>query len=65
MLSKQRARRPGRFNHDRADHAIDFIQALPHIRGKQWAGKNIELHRFQREPLEDIFGTLTGLHREY
>ncbi len=58
MLSKRRAQSPGRFDQARADHAIDFIQRLPHIRGKNWAGKKIRLHRFQREPLEDIFGVL-------
>ena len=31
---------------------------LPHVRGRQWSGKKLKLRKWQREPLENIFGVL-------
>lgn len=51
-----RYRSYGTFDEDRARRAVDFIQMLPNIKGRKWAGKKIELRPFQRIPTEDIFG---------
>jgi phage terminase large subunit-like protein len=57
MLSKRRAQAPGKFKQKAAERAVNFIQELPQIKG-EWAGRKLVLEPWQREVVEDVFGTL-------
>jgi phage terminase large subunit-like protein len=57
MLPKRKARSPGRFDKDRAQRAVRFIESLPNIKGR-WAGENLKLQPWQQAVIEDVFGTL-------
>lgn len=53
------------FSQSAADAAIDFIQALKHTKDP-WHGVNFILLDWQKNPLQDIFGTLKGNgYRQY
>lgn len=58
ILPESIVRPRDRYDKERADRVIDFLQLLPHVKGRQWAGERIELRPWQEEPLRDIFGTL-------
>ena len=46
-----------RYCKEAADHAVAFIQDLPHIAGK-WKGKKFELLAWQEQIIRDVFGIL-------
>ena len=43
------------YDKDRADHAVNFIQALKHTKGV-WAGKPFLLFDWQEKIIRDLFG---------
>ena len=43
------------YDKDRADHAVNFIQALKHTKGV-WAGKPFLLFDWQEQIIRDLFG---------
>lgn len=45
------------FSREHADYAVGFIENLKHTKGK-WSGVNFDLLPWQRDPVQDIFGTL-------
>ncbi len=49
-----------------ASKAIRFVESLRHVKGRQWAGKQLELSEWQRLIVSELFGRLdaTGL-RQY
>lgn len=62
----KRKRFPYRYDHDAANRAIDFIESLPHIKGREFAGHLIRLEPWQCFIIATVFGWLhakTGLRR--
>lgn len=56
---------PWTFDREKAQRAIDFIQLLPHVKGK-WRGQPIKLEPWQAFAIANIFGWVhykTGLRR--
>ena len=45
------------YDKDRADHAVNFIQALKHTKGV-WAGKPFLLFDWQEQIIRDLFGVV-------
>ena len=46
-----------RFDHNKAEHAVQFIKLLKHTKGV-WYGKPFELLPWQDRIIRDIFGTV-------
>ena len=47
LIAASENRFPYRFNTYQANRVCQFIETLPHVKGKQWAGKNITLEPWQ------------------
>lgn len=53
------------YDHDSADFAVSFIEALTHTKGR-WAGKPFELIDWQERIIRDLFGILKADgHRQF
>lgn len=46
-----------RYDSEKADFAIDFVQCLTHTKGI-WAGKKFELLPWQEQIIRDVFGII-------
>ena len=46
-----------RYDKDKADYAVNFIQLLSHTKGT-WAGKKFELIPWQEQIIRDVFGVV-------
>ena len=47
-----------RYDRQRADHAVAFIEQLQHTKGSKWAGKQFFLLPWQEQIIRDIFGVI-------
>ena len=56
VRDRKRKRFAYEFDADRANHAINFIEALPHVKGREFAGKRLILSGWQCFVTACVFG---------
>ena len=63
--SRPSSKKPRGISEPHASRAIRFVESLRHVKGRQWAGKQLELSEWQRHIVSELFGRLdaTGLRR--